>query len=201
MLTDSTGTVTDTYEYDPFGNLIAKTGNTENPFLFTGQQYDPNVCFYYLRARYYQPNTGRFTAIDPYAGDIYTPLSLHRYLYAADDPVNKIDPSGRMSLIEQAVVLAMVFEIPFMTLTIVNGGNGNLNKKPFKDQDGICSEPVEFLNKCAGAKFCCKLHDDCYTAYKCNESSWFNLFPSLCQSCNVMVAVCMATSFFDIGEE
>jgi RHS repeat-associated protein len=94
LLTDLNGTVTDLYDYDAFGNLIARTGTTENPFLFTGQQYDANIGFYYLRARYYQPSSGRFNAYDPFEGDSYAPVSLHKYLYAANDPINKIDPTG-----------------------------------------------------------------------------------------------------------
>ena len=94
LLTDATGATTDTYDFDAFGNQIARTGTTQNEFLFTGQQYDANVGFYYLRARYYQPDTGRFTALDPFAGDPYAPMSLHKYLYAANDPVNLIDPTG-----------------------------------------------------------------------------------------------------------
>lgn len=108
LLTDSTGAITDTYDYDAFGNQIARSGTTENAFLFTGQQYDTNVRFYYLRARYYQPDTGRFTALDPYQGDPYTPASLHKYLYAANDPVNKIDPSGEMSMGEAITIVALI---------------------------------------------------------------------------------------------
>ena len=108
LLTDGTGSVTDTYAYDAFGNLIAKTGTTDNPFLFTGQQYDANIGFYHLRARYYQPTAGRFNAVDPFEGDPYTPISLHKYLYAAADPVNKIDPSGEFSIGETMAVVSMI---------------------------------------------------------------------------------------------
>ena len=94
LLSDSSGVVTDTYDYDAFGNLIAKTGTTENPYLFTGQQYDANSGFYHLRARDYQPTTGTFTALDPWDGDLYAPATLHKYLYTANDPVNKVDPGG-----------------------------------------------------------------------------------------------------------
>lgn len=107
LLTDVHGAVTDTYQYDAFGNQIARTGTTVNEFLFTGQQYDANVGFYYLRARYYQPETGRFGTHDPIEGDIYAPASLHKYVYSVNDPVNRIDPSGETSLGEMSINLAI----------------------------------------------------------------------------------------------
>jgi RHS repeat-associated protein len=94
-LTNSLATITDEYEFDAFGNLLNSAGSTINNYLFTGEQYDPNIGFYYLRARYYDPNTGRFTTIDPFAGLLFEPITLHRYLYAGVDPVNNIDPSGK----------------------------------------------------------------------------------------------------------
>ena len=52
----------------------------------------------YLRARYYDQNTGRFNRLDPFEGNNEDPQSLHKYAYAHCDPVNGIDPSGEMSL-------------------------------------------------------------------------------------------------------
>jgi len=46
VLTDDTGGITDTYTYEAFGDLLHRTGNTENNYLFTGEQYDPNAGFY-----------------------------------------------------------------------------------------------------------------------------------------------------------
>jgi RHS repeat-associated protein len=46
-------------------------------------------------ARYYNPNTGRFMSRDPFDGYIDVPVTLHKYLYAGSDPVNRRDPSGR----------------------------------------------------------------------------------------------------------
>jgi RHS repeat-associated protein len=46
------------------------------------------------RARYYSPGTGRFWTMDTYAGNNEDPRNLHKYLYGADNPVNKTDPSG-----------------------------------------------------------------------------------------------------------
>ncbi|PQQ65382.1 hypothetical protein B9R14_00410 [Acetivibrio saccincola] len=102
LLTDETQSITDTYTYDAFGNIISSTGNTVNEFLFTGEQYDANIGFYYLRARYMDPSVGRFITADPFGGFMFEPLSLHKYLYANADPVNKIDPSGYFSIQELA---------------------------------------------------------------------------------------------------
>jgi RHS repeat-associated protein len=95
LLTDSKGAITDTYTYDAFGNVINKTGTTINEFLFTGEQYDANLGFYYLRARYMNPKNGRFVTMDTWKGSIFEPETLHRYLYCKSDPVNNIDPSGK----------------------------------------------------------------------------------------------------------
>ena len=98
MLADEEGTVTDTYTYDAFGNLISSTGNTVNDFLYRGEQYDSFTGLYYLRARYMNPSTGTFITMDEYAGTIFEPVSLHKYLYANANPVMYSDPSGYVSL-------------------------------------------------------------------------------------------------------
>lgn len=93
-LTDIDGNLTDTYSYDAYGNLLHSTGNTTNNYLYTGEQYDPNLDSYYLRARYYDPGLGRFNSPDPFGGLMTEPLSIAKYPYAHGNPVNAIDPSG-----------------------------------------------------------------------------------------------------------
>jgi RHS repeat-associated protein len=95
--------VTDSYEYDAFGNKINSTGTTPNNYLYRGEQYDSDLGLYYLRARYYNPNTGRFMSRDPEAGKPIDPKTLHKYLYASGDPVNGLDPTGRDSIIDYAI--------------------------------------------------------------------------------------------------
>ncbi len=91
--------VTDTYDYDAFGILINPTASTTpNNYRFTGEQWDPHLGMYYLRARYYKPEIGRFWTMDSYEGSQGDPLSLHKYLYAQADPINRIDPSGHFSI-------------------------------------------------------------------------------------------------------
>ena len=99
-LSDANETVTDTYIFDGYGKTVASTGSTVNTNLFAGEHFDPNVGFYYLRARYYDQNTGRFISMDPVDGDLQSPASLHRYLYANNNPVNFTDPTGKFTLIE-----------------------------------------------------------------------------------------------------
>jgi RHS repeat-associated protein len=94
-LTSPTGAVTDTYDYDAFGNLISSTGSTPNNYLFAGEQFDPTLGIYYNRARYYDQRQGRFWSMDTYEGYAQGPLSLHKYLYADAGPVNFSDPTGR----------------------------------------------------------------------------------------------------------
>ena len=102
QLTNSSGVVTDSYEYDAFGNSFTKSGTTPNNYLYRGEQYDSDLGLYYLRARYYNPNTGRFLSRDPEDGKRSNPKSLHKYLYADGDPINGIDPMGREDEEEEA---------------------------------------------------------------------------------------------------
>jgi RHS repeat-associated protein len=95
QLTNSAGAVTDTYDYDAFGNLINSTGSTPNNYLFAGEQFDPALNLYYNRARYLNTTTGRFWTLDTYEGNDQDPLSLHKYLYTEDEPVDNVDPCGK----------------------------------------------------------------------------------------------------------
>ena len=49
---------------------------------------------YYLNARYYNPEDGRFMTEDSYRGEIMKPETGHLYMYCANNPVNYVDPSG-----------------------------------------------------------------------------------------------------------
>jgi RHS repeat-associated protein len=99
FLTDANANLTDTYAFDAYGLLIASTGSTPDNYLYWGQQWDSDLGFYYLRARYYKPDTGRFWTMDTYAGDSGDPLSLHKYLYCQGSPVDNDDPSGLASTV------------------------------------------------------------------------------------------------------
>jgi RHS repeat-associated protein len=117
--------VIDSYEYDAFGNQITHTGSTPNNYLYRGEQWDSDLGLYYLRARYYNPLTGRFMSRDPEDGTPFDPKTLHKYLYAKGDPVDVIDPSGREGLLE-GVYVEVITDIPWITtaakVSLVIGG-------------------------------------------------------------------------------
>jgi len=79
--------LTDTYTYKPFG-ITTATGSNPNRFRFTGREWDQETGLYYYRARYYDPQTGRFLSEDPARSGI------NFYRYVQNNPIDGTDPSG-----------------------------------------------------------------------------------------------------------
>lgn len=95
-LTNSVGSITDTYEYDEYGVILNSTGTTENSFKYVGQYgvvTDSNGL-YFMRSRYYHPELKRFINQDTVTGDIYFAQTLNRYSYVNGNPISYIDPLG-----------------------------------------------------------------------------------------------------------
>ncbi len=93
-LTDGTGSTVATYEYDAFGAIRNQTGTAANAFKYTGEQHDSGTDMYYLRARHYDPEVGRFISRDPFPGFDGSPQTQNPYAYVSNDPINATDPSG-----------------------------------------------------------------------------------------------------------
>jgi len=94
LLTDASGVSLATFTYGAFGQIIGQTGNATTPFGFAGQYRDAETGFTYLRARYYDPATGQFLTRDPLGAVTGTP-----YAYAANNPVNLVDPTGDIPIL------------------------------------------------------------------------------------------------------
>ncbi len=94
QLTDGNGKATKTYEYDSFGNEVKPDEKDDNPFRYCGEYYDRETGEVYLRARYCQPEKGRFLTRDTYAGEEDEPRSLHLYVYCYNNPVTFSDAGG-----------------------------------------------------------------------------------------------------------
>jgi len=124
VLTDGSGNVASTYTYEAFGELISDTGNVENKYRFAGEQFDEGLGDYYLRSRYYDQNTGRFTRQDSYEGSFNNPSSLHKYLYGNANPVNFTDPSGFTPNLQEILVGLSIAD------TLLNAAQFILNPTP-----------------------------------------------------------------------
>ena len=94
QLLDTTGQIETNYAYDPFGVPVVG-GDAPNPYQFSGEAWDAEVGLLYLRARYYQPEVGRFITKDPWPGDVQQPGTLNPYPYVTNNPANHADPAGR----------------------------------------------------------------------------------------------------------
>jgi RHS repeat-associated protein len=85
------------YTYAPFGELLAAQGTRSSALQYTGAQTDLDTGLVYLRARWYDSATGRFTTRDPFPGFAALPQTLHPYVYVNNNPVNLTDPSGEIA--------------------------------------------------------------------------------------------------------
>ena len=108
------GTVENQYDYDIFGNPTLTIEDTYSSAIrYAGEFYDAESGLIYLRARYYNPYTGRFISEDSYWGEDNNPLSLNRYTYVHNEPIRFVDPSGHREIIDN----------PWETTTYFDGDN------------------------------------------------------------------------------
>ena len=98
-LRDADGKSVVSYEYTDFGQTNIH-GDTDfyNEICYNESIYDRSTGLYYLSARYYNPEDGRFISRDSYRGNLTNPSTLHLYAYCANNPVNYEDPSGHIAL-------------------------------------------------------------------------------------------------------
>jgi len=139
QLIDSTGTpggIVDSFSYDAYGIMLGGNPNRSTPaatsLLYAGEQFDTDAQQYYLRARYYDQNTGRFNRMDPFAGSPQDPQSLHKYLYCHNNPVNGIDPTGLFTIPSIVTRMAIVTVLTgIFNIAITGIGFYNLAKADF----------------------------------------------------------------------
>jgi RHS repeat-associated protein len=99
---------------------MASTVGAKNAIRYRGYYFDTETGLYYLNARYYDPETGRFISPDVVAenGNLYA--------YCQNDPINNVDPSGCLSakwkerLIK--IGIGAVLAVAAVTITVATGG-------------------------------------------------------------------------------
>lgn len=155
-LTNETGSVTDRFQYTPYGELIYRSGSTATPFLFNGQYgvMADASDLYYMRARYYNPVAKRFLSPDTLIGNISNSQSQNRYIYCEGNPANYIDPTGYATDYEiqnQAIFDARSM-IDKTMYRLKNhwkaGGNYFLweDSHAYMDYEGLCMEAKNYIN-------------------------------------------------------
>jgi RHS repeat-associated protein len=96
-LTGPAGTSLSWREYAPYGEVrlagVGAGAPAIDPFAFTGEQRDTLTGLYHLRARQYDPTTGRFLTTDPQAPLLTDPY-VASYVYVRGNPTGWVDPSG-----------------------------------------------------------------------------------------------------------
>jgi RHS repeat-associated protein len=90
---DPSGRTLEQREYDAWGGMLGQAD--ANMLGFTGEPQDPDTGLVYLRARWYDPSTGRMLGRDPLPGSMRRPVTQNPYAYALNNPVSLVDPSGR----------------------------------------------------------------------------------------------------------
>ena len=101
-LLDNSGNVVVKYKYDAWGNCQTTVVNSNastiadlNPFRYRSYYFDTETGFYFLKTRYYDPETGRFMTIDNISYvDPESINGLNLYAYCLNNPVLMVDNSG-----------------------------------------------------------------------------------------------------------
>jgi len=106
-MTDAAGQIANRYAYSPFGEVFSSSEETPNLFCFAGKYgiMEEGGGLKFMRARYYDAETGRFLNKDLIGGDQTIPQGLNRYAYASNNPIMHLDPSG---LIPESTKAALV---------------------------------------------------------------------------------------------
>ena len=114
------GSADATYQYTDYGEtIIHGDDQAKNEVCYTGGIYDQSTGLYYLNARYYNPEDGRFMTEDTYRGDTTKSETGHLYVYCANNPVNYVDPSGHYAValytLVKIVAGGVVFYVSYST--------------------------------------------------------------------------------------
>ncbi|MFC1643461.1 RHS repeat domain-containing protein [Chlamydiota bacterium] len=139
-ISDDTGTLVEKYIYDAYGKVVIlnKDGGeiakstVGNRYMFTGREWDNETNLYYYRARYYDPDIGRFLSADPLG--YYDSMNL--YSYVNNNPLNWVDPLGLFAETGSGGVISPTG----------NGGIPNYNIKPKDIPDDFpkdCPSPIK----------------------------------------------------------
>ncbi len=144
-LINTSDQVVNTYEYDPWGQPLSATEGVVQPLQYAGRERDSETGFYYVRARYYDPELGRLISEDP----IGLAGGVNPYAYVVDDPVNGRDPFGLCPAGEELIIEV---DEGAGTATVSCSGGGDSVTLPVYTLDGVtvtaaAPDPFGGINK------------------------------------------------------
>lgn len=153
--TDENGALLWKEAYRPYGEQIRKENNDTNTIWYTGKPHEEEMGLSYFGARWYDPNTGRFMAIDPVGVDEGNIHSFNRYAYANNNPYKFVDPDGRNAalagcalgpggcIIGVGLTILAVQQGIQGTQDALNNENSSANEPPAPALDGNPWNPQE----------------------------------------------------------
>ena len=121
-----TANLTNSYQYDPYGNLTSGTADGVNYYGYNGESTNVKTGLQYLRARYYNAENGTFTTEDSDLGTTENPLTRNRYDYTTNNPLNYSDPTGhslwsRIKSAAKKAVKTVTKAVKSVAKTVVSG--------------------------------------------------------------------------------
>ncbi|MFI7534274.1 RHS repeat-associated core domain-containing protein [Streptosporangium sp. NPDC049376] len=156
----ATGTsLIDSTAYDPFGEVITRTGNAHT-LGYQGGYTDPSTGKVNMAARWYQPTTGSFVSRDTLTQNPDPSVQLNRYVYANDNPLTNIDPDGHAA----RATTKKKSKTKTKTSSIKPGKSIKCPKGTKKGNNSICSDAAGEYRECKGEKYsngvCQDMKDD-----------------------------------------
>jgi len=171
---------------EPFGDSAPALGQFEFPMRFPGQYFDRETNLHYNTFRDYDPAIGGYVESDP----VGLWGGMNTYAYVGSSPLRYLDSLG------------------LMRWNVIWNGNALPGFNTQQQGCDVVGGPPLNLNRNACALQCCREHDDCYSGYLCNQSSWgatlLGRIPFLpaamvlgrlpCPMCNANAVSCMMTA-------
>jgi RHS repeat-associated protein len=130
-LSNSVGALAQTYTFDSFGNQTASSGSLTNSLRYTGREFDTETNLYFYRARYFDPQAGRFVSEDSMGPNEGPNL----YGYVSNNPVTNADPSGHFKIDQSCKGRCQAFG--------GGGSNNSSNQPPLQNLEQVIQQQTD----------------------------------------------------------